>query len=784
MARPRCGRHARVYEPPAWLSAGTAAATVRLPRAGAARGRETVARRARVDAPASAPTSRGRLSSRSSFCPVLGPTKLPRDVGRRCVEDNPDVNRAHMTYIEIASQGANKNIDFGWNRGFINGVCCTQIVANFRGSQSGNYLNNVPDNTEYEVAYTYDATRYNDGASDAPTVAKNNGGYKEQNDGNADLFIHFRKNGGAWETPPFRNWNDYGDDSWNGEPGPEFTQSTLASRTRLIRLSLAMSAFTMSRSPSPTSRRSTRHAVRALPRTVPEAYLITSAGELAPMPPPFLPPSPPSPPPSPPPRRRPLAAAARWKQAAVLREGDSSGRDALPDTAAARDRFEAVSSAYDADASTTTPYDDCSGMKDAIDNQKELHSSPTNWAALYHQRAREAFHLAFLMKTLRRQSRCTNGASTSARNSATCATEVADRAIRVCKSDSGVYPPALRLPRPALPQARKGAPEPLPEQAHDGRKVVIDQTADGDSGESVLIEMPTADASAAAHGGNAGTVEIGSGPTASCAVTFNDPDRMDWRCVLLGTDDDPLDIALTRGVVAEVFGVGAVYWIDKTAEDAAAGTGGRRSPRPAATARRLRGRRLAAPPPSRRRPAAAHAAAAQPAAARALVVAHHMLPDGTAVQDDYEITVYATSRTRRPSRATTRCPTTTRLLDARQRLRPDGPGLRLDRLRGQLPFAPGRRHERPQRRLPPLPQAGRAREHVGAPRPCGRTSTLRPRHRRPRRHRPRRRRHAAAALAAAAHAAAALAAAALAAALAAAALAARGCHAPACLATW
>ena len=67
--------------------------------------------------------------------------------------DNPDVNRAHMTYIEIASQGANKNIDFGWNRGFINGVCCTQIVANFRGGQSGNYLNNVPDNTEYEVAY-------------------------------------------------------------------------------------------------------------------------------------------------------------------------------------------------------------------------------------------------------------------------------------------------------------------------------------------------------------------------------------------------------------------------------------------------------------------------------------------------------------------------------------------------------------------------------------------------------------------------------------------------------
>ena len=354
---------------------------------------------------------------------------------------------------------------------------------------------------------------------------------------------------------------------------------------------------------------------------VPEAYLITSAGELGPSPPPFLPPSPPSPPPSPPPTPPPPSPPPpRWKQAAVLREGDSSGRDALPDTAAARDRFEAVSSAYDADASTTTPYDDCSGMKDAIDNQKELHSSPTNWAALYHQRAREAFHLAFLMKTLRRQSRCTNGASKSARNSASCATEVTDRAIRVCKSDSGVYPPALKTHAdPRFRKREKVRLEPLPEQASDiaARKVVIDQTADGDSGESVLIEMPTADASAAAHSGNAGTVEIGSGPTASCAVTFNDPDRMDWRCVLLGTDDDPLDIALTRGVVAEVFGVGAVYWIDKTAEDAAAGTGGRRLSEAGGDGEaRLRGRRLArAAAEPAAEPAAAHAAAAQPAAA-------------------------------------------------------------------------------------------------------------------------------------------------------------------------
>ena len=28
----------------------------------------------------------------------------------------------------------------------------------------------------------------------------------------------------AWETPDFQNWNDSGDDSWNGEPGPVFTQ--------------------------------------------------------------------------------------------------------------------------------------------------------------------------------------------------------------------------------------------------------------------------------------------------------------------------------------------------------------------------------------------------------------------------------------------------------------------------------------------------------------------------------------------------------------------------------
>ena len=88
-----------------------------------------------------------------------------------------------MTYIEIASRGADKNIDFGWNRGFINGVCCTQIVVQFRGGQSGNYLNNVPDGTVYEVAYTYDASRYNNGASDAPSVAKNNGGNMKQTDG-------------------------------------------------------------------------------------------------------------------------------------------------------------------------------------------------------------------------------------------------------------------------------------------------------------------------------------------------------------------------------------------------------------------------------------------------------------------------------------------------------------------------------------------------------------------------------------------------------------------------
>ena len=285
-------------------------------------------------------------------------------------------------------------------------------------------------------------------------------------------------------------------------------------------------------------------------------------------------------------------------------------------------------------------------MKDAIDNQKELHSSPTNWAALYHQRAREAFHLAFLMKTLRRQSRCTNGASKSARNSATCATEVADRAIRVCKSDSGVYPPALKTHAdPRFRKREKVRLEPLPEQASDiaARKVVIDQTADGDSGESVLIEMPTADASAAAHSGNAGTVEIGSGPTASCAVTFNDPDRMDWRCVLLGTDDDPLDIALTRGVVAEVFGVGAVYWIDKTAEDAAAGTGGRRLSEAGGDGEHVSGAAGSpAPPPSPPPPPPPPTPPPpSPPPHIDVVVAHHMLPDGTAVQDDYEITVYA-----------------------------------------------------------------------------------------------------------------------------------------------
>ena len=89
------------------------------------------------------------------------------------------------------------------------------------------YFTDVPDGTEYEVAYTYDATRYKNGASDAPSVAPNSGGYREQADGGkTDLFVRFRKNGGVWETPPFRSNLDNAVDNWNGEPGPELTDLT------------------------------------------------------------------------------------------------------------------------------------------------------------------------------------------------------------------------------------------------------------------------------------------------------------------------------------------------------------------------------------------------------------------------------------------------------------------------------------------------------------------------------------------------------------------------------
>ena len=117
---------------------------------------------------------------------------------------------------------------------------------------------------------------------------------------------------------------------------------------------------------------------------------------------------------------------------------------------------------------------------------------------------------------------------------------------------------------------------------------------------------------------------------------------MDWRCVL-GTDDDPLDIALTRGVVAEVFGVGAVYWIDKTAEDAAAGTGGRRLSEAGGDGEHVSGAAGSpAPPPSPPpSPPPPTPPPPSPPPHIGVVVAHHMLPDGTAVQDDYEITVYA-----------------------------------------------------------------------------------------------------------------------------------------------
>ena len=90
------------------------------------------------------------------------------------------------------------------------------------------YFTDVPDGTEYEVAYTYDATRYKNGASDAPSVASNGGGYREQADGGkTDLFVHFRKNGGTWDTPPFQSYMDYALDNWNGEPGQELTDPHL-----------------------------------------------------------------------------------------------------------------------------------------------------------------------------------------------------------------------------------------------------------------------------------------------------------------------------------------------------------------------------------------------------------------------------------------------------------------------------------------------------------------------------------------------------------------------------
>ena len=164
-----------------------------------------------------------------------------------------------MTYIEIGSQGANKNIDFGWNRGFINGVCCTQIVANFRGSQSGNYLNNVPDNTEYEVAYTArrHAIQRRRRATRRPSRRTMVATRNRMTEMPTSLYTFERmavpgrrhRFGIGMTTATTRGMANL---------ARSLRMSTLASRTRLIRLSLAMSAFTMSRSPSPTSRRSTR----------------------------------------------------------------------------------------------------------------------------------------------------------------------------------------------------------------------------------------------------------------------------------------------------------------------------------------------------------------------------------------------------------------------------------------------------------------------------------------------------------------------------------------------
>ena len=105
----------------------------------------------------------------------------------------------------------------------------------------------------------------------APSAASNSGGYREQADGGkTDLFVHFRKNGGAWETPPLSKLHGLRSGPMEWGTGQEFTDLTFGQPSSSDQIDFGNVTSTMSRSPSTTCRHSspTRSTWRQSPMII------------------------------------------------------------------------------------------------------------------------------------------------------------------------------------------------------------------------------------------------------------------------------------------------------------------------------------------------------------------------------------------------------------------------------------------------------------------------------------------------------------------------------------